>query len=262
MGFWPDLKHPLRFTEKIQVYKMKYRNTKMFQCVDKYEVRKYVESKSLSRILNDLYGVYDNVDNIIFERLPSQFVAKTTDGSGGQDIYIVKDKFSINIKDMVSFLQSRMGKNIINPGREWAYSGINKSRIIVEKLLESANADGSIEDYKFFCFNGKFKVMCVDRNRYSDHHRGFWDEDLNFLSHVSSDHNTFCEDFILPSNINEMIQCAEILSEDFPFVRVDLYNILGHIVFGELTFYPWGGYVKFLPELFDYQLGQYFTYYN
>ena len=57
IGFWPDFKHPKRFTEKLQLYKMKYRNPVMHQCVDKYEVRKYVESKGLGHILNEyIYG--------------------------------------------------------------------------------------------------------------------------------------------------------------------------------------------------------------
>ena len=56
-GRWPNLKHPKRFTEKLQLYKMKYRNPVMHQCVDKYEVRKYIEGKGLGTILNRLYGV-------------------------------------------------------------------------------------------------------------------------------------------------------------------------------------------------------------
>ena len=55
-----------------------------------------------------------------------------------------------------------------------------------------------------------------------------------------------------------MIQIAEKLSEDFPYARVDLYNINGIIYFGEITFYPWSGYVKFHPDSFDFELGKHF----
>ena len=41
MGFWPNMKHPRRFTEKLQLYKLCYHNPDMPQCVDKYEMRKY-----------------------------------------------------------------------------------------------------------------------------------------------------------------------------------------------------------------------------
>ena len=66
----------------------------------------------------------------------------------------------------------------------------------------------------------------------------------------------------MPANIDEMVKIAEKLSEDFPYARVDLYNIKGRIVFGEITFYPWSGYVKFTPEDFDFELGSYFTEYQ
>ena len=64
----------------------------MHQCVDKYEVRKYVESKGLGHILNELYGVYDSPNEIDFEKLPEKFVMKTTTGGGGLNVIVVKDK--------------------------------------------------------------------------------------------------------------------------------------------------------------------------
>ena len=55
-----------------------------------------------------------------------------------------------------------------------------------------------------------------------------------------------------------MIEYAEILSKDFPHVRVDFYNIKGKIIFGEMTFYNASGYTKFEPDNFDYILGEKF----
>jgi hypothetical protein len=45
------------------------------------------------------------------------------------------------------------------------------------------------------------------------------------------------------------------MSEDFDFVRVDLYNIDGHIYFGEFTFTPTAGELKLQPESWDLKLG-------
>ena len=59
-----------------------------------------------------------------------------------------------------------------------------------------------------------------------------------------------------------MIELAEKLSTGFPFARVDLYNIQGEIIFGEITFYPWSGYVRYTPDSFDYELGKYFKFPN
>ena len=107
-------------------------------------------------------------------------------------------------------------------------------------------------------FNGKFRLLWVDKDRYVDHHRGFWDEDLHFLPNVYSDHATFQNPPALPSNIQEMIRIGQSLAGDFPYARIDLYNVDNKVVFGEITFYPWSGYVKFTPDEFDFRLGSYF----
>ena len=262
-GFWPDFKHPKRYTEKLQLYKMKYRNPVMGQCVDKYEVRAFVEGKGLGNILNQCYGIFDDANDIDIDSLPKSFVAKTTDGGGGLNVIIVRDKNSLDKDQFRKDLNHWKGNLFkMDPGREWAYTQMKSSRIIVEELLEDdTTGDGSIDDYKLMCFNGKFRCLWVDKGRYSDHHRGFWDENLNFLKGVYSDHDTFENPPALPENMNEMVAIAEKLSEDFPYARVDLYNIKGRIYFGEITFYPWSGYVKFTPDEFDYTLGSYFTEY-
>ena len=265
MGFWPNFNNPRRYTEKLQLYKMHYRNETMWQCVDKYEVRKYVEEKGLENILTTLYGIYDKPQDIDFNVLPDKFIIKKTDGGGGLNVILVKDKRTADYDDIMKKLTLWTGvkKKKYSSGREWAYTGIMHSRIIIEELLEDdRNTDGSIEDYKMMCFNGKFKSLWIDKNRYSDHHRGFWDENLQFLPEVSSDHDTFTTPPVLPSNMDEMVRVAERLSEDFPYARIDLYNIKGKIYFGEITFYPWSGYVKFHPDEFDFTLGSYFEEYK
>ena len=55
-----NLKHPVRYTEKLQWYKLYHRDPVMAQCADKWEVRSYIEKKGLSEILNKCYGVYDS----------------------------------------------------------------------------------------------------------------------------------------------------------------------------------------------------------
>ena len=55
-----------------------------------------------------------------------------------------------------------------------------------------------------------------------------------------------------------MVKIAEKLSEGFPFVRVDLYNVNGKIYFGEMTFYPASGYFVYRPEEINTWLGSFF----
>lgn len=254
-----NLKEPKRFSEWMQWYKIMDRNPIMLECTDKYTVRHYVEQKGLGKYLNELYQVKKSAKDIDFYSLPQKFVIKTTDGGNGDNVFICRDKSSINEKDLVRLISSWKNKHYEKYTREWAYVGASDSKVIVEKLLEDeSNMDGSIDDYKFLCFHGKFKVLWVDKGRYSNHCRGFWDRNLNFMPNVISDHPTFDKAPVLPENIMEMVECAEKLSEDFTFARIDLYNINGKIIFGEITFYPWGGFIEFTPESYDFELGSYF----
>lgn len=89
-----NLKNPKRFTEKIQWYKLNYRNPLMPQCVDKYYVREYIREKGYGDTLVKLYQVCEAFDEIDFEKLPNEFVIKSNKGSGTN--IFVRDKSSIN----------------------------------------------------------------------------------------------------------------------------------------------------------------------
>lgn len=258
MGRKLDLNRPQRYTEKLQLYKMYYRNPILFQCVDKYRVREYVATKGLTSILNTLYGVYEDCKDIDWKVLPDSFVIKTTDGGGGENIFICKNKSDLDIESVKSHLVGWKNKKDINAGREWAYTGITKSQYIIEELLVNEdNPDAGISDYKIFCFNGKPYCIVYDIDRYIGHKRNFYDTKWCCLN-VSSDCPSFFDSGQKPKGLDDMLMVAEVLSVDFPFVRVDLYYIRNKVYFGELTFYPWSGYVQFNPDEFDFILGKQF----
>ena len=251
-----NLKDPKRYTEKIQWYKLYYRNPVMMECVDKYGVRKYIEKKGLGNILNQLYQVVDRPEEINFDQLPDKFVIKTTNGSGTN--ILVKEKKTLNIAETKKKLNDFLNMAEASAGREWAYGGSSK-KIIVEELLEdNSNKDKGISDYKFLCFNGKPVYVVYDKDRFSDHKRNFYDVNWNYVK-VDSDFPCFEDSVKKPENYEKMVEIASVLSRDFPAVRVDLYNIEGKIYFGELTFYPWSGYVQYTPDSFDFELGKYFV---
>lgn len=251
-----NLNNPQRWTEKLQVYKMRYRNPIMHKCVDKYEVRKYVEEKGCADNLVKLYGVWNSTSEIDVSALPTSFVLKTTNGGGGLDVVLVKDKSLVDFSEKLAFIQQRLQKKAGSLGREWAYTGMKKPRVIAEELLvNKENPDAGVEDFKILCFHGEPKYVIVDKDRYIDHKRNFYTMDWKRVN-VTTDHEQFDTPYPMPKNFEEMIDVARKLSSDFPFVRVDLYNIDGRVYFGELTFYPWSGYVQFTPDSFDYELGK------
>jgi len=76
----------------------------------------------------------------------------------------------------------------------------------------------------------------------------YYDMELNRLD-ISLAHHKHSEKQICRlENFDEMKKIAESLSKDFPFVRVDLYNVNGKTYFSELTFIPTGGYMKIEPS--------------
>ena len=116
-----------------------------------------------------------------------------------------------------------------------------------------------LTDYKFFCFDGMPYCVQVDTGRFEGHRQNYYDMQWQSLGI----HCTYPEGEVqaCPQNFDEMKQVATRLSADFPFVRVDLYNVNGKVYFGELTFYPSSGYGEFHPDVFDFELGKYFSKY-
>lgn len=264
LGRLPNLKHPTRFTEKIQLYKMYYRNDIMLECANKFTFRKYVESLNIPNCyLPNLYLHTEDTAKIDISSLPREFVIKTSDGGNGENVFIVKDKKSIDWKTTKTKIDNWKNKHYEIYSREWAYSGNKATIFLVEELLKDNNTkDGGLIDYKFFCFNGEVKFFKIDHSRFNGHRANY------FMPNGDSIKVDECScpadsTFSIPSgvNIKEMIDVAEKLAIPFPFVRVDLYNIEGKIYAGELTFYPMSGFGKFNPDNFDVKAGEYFSLY-
>lgn len=252
-----NLKNPKRYTEKLQWYKLYYRDPLMTRCSDKYEVRSYVKEKGLEKYLTNLYGVYKNFEDINFEILPNSFAIKYTNGSGNN--YFVKNKKSENMDVIKNTIKGWVSKQRIHYGREWCYYNV-QPRIIIEELIER-DENNDIPDYKFFCFNGKVKYLYIMVDYVDNHENGrcsFFTPEFLQLPYRRSEYKEINRTISKPENFNEMIAVAEKLSKDFPHVRVDLYNIKGRIIFGELTFYSASGYTVFTPDEFDYELGRQF----
>lgn len=257
-----DLKHPMRFTEKIQWYKLNFRDQLMVQCSDKYAVRKYVESKGLRDILVPILGVYNISTDIDFEELPSSFVLKTTNGSHTN--ILCKNKEDLNIDYTIQKLNRWISAWDGKMGREWAYHNIIP-KIICEKYLEN-DRDGDLIDYKFFCFKGEPFYLYVITERFFDGgfiyatltKLGIFDLEFNQLPYKRVDIPKLLKKVEKPENFNRMIDIARKLSKDFPHVRVDLYNVDGQIFFGELTFYNGSGYKGYEPDEFDFIVGEKF----
>lgn len=241
------------FNELIQYLKIYNRNPEYTLLVDKYEVKKWISQKIGDEYNIPTLGVFDSFEDIKFENLPNSFVMKGTHDSGS--VVIVQDKSTMDIKKIKSIFDKSLKENYFYRGREWAYKNV-KPRIIIEEMLISEN--GEIEDYKFNCFHGVVDSVMVCTERSSGKPKFyFFDKKWKLLKYNRAS-LSLSNEFTIdpPQNIDKMFEIAEVLSKNIPFVRVDLYNIQGRIYFGEMTFYPHGGFDKNLLSETDMLWGE------
>lgn len=252
MGKELNLESPKTYNEKLQWLKLYDRNSAYTMMVDKYEVRKYIAEKLGEEYVIPLLGVWDSPDEIDFDSLPNQFVLKCNHNSG-LGMCICRDKSKLDIKKAKRSLWRGLKQDYYLTGREWPYKDV-KRRIIAEAYISDAN--GELNDYKLMCFNGKVKCSFVCSDRYTGKglHVTFFDRDWNMMPFERS-YPSEREGIPKPTRYEKMVELAQVLARDFPFVRVDFYEVDGQIYFGEMTFYPGGGLEAFQPESWDEELG-------
>lgn len=256
VGYELNLDAPKTFNEKVMWTKLYYQNPLITTCCDKFAVKEYVK-----QILGEDYFVptiasWDDPDDIDFDSLPDQFVLKVN-WSSGYNI-IVKDKSELDFESTRETLKKWMkpDRNSYYQFFNWGFKYV-KPVVYAEEYLEQI--DGQLYDYKFHCFNGKAEVLLIatDRLKESTVAFDFFDMDFNPLPFTRGGRRS---DKLpeKPALYDEMVRCAEILAEPFPFVRIDFYEVSGRIYLGEMTFYPGGGLLAFEPVEWDQKLGDLF----
>lgn len=235
LGYNLNLKNPKTYNEKLNWQKIYDHRDIYHEMVDKYKAKEYVSKYIDSKYIIPTYGVWNEFNEVNFSVLPDEFVLKTTHDSGG--VVIIHNKNQMDLLKVQSIIQKSLNTNYFYVCREWPYKDL-KPRIIAEKIISEETPN----DYKFFMFNGKFDSVMVCSDRKNGHAKyRFYDRDWNRLMYMKPE----CEpagDLSKPDNFDEMIDIAEKLSEGFPQLRVDLYNVAGKIYFGELTLFDEGGF--------------------
>ena len=248
-----DWNNPKTFNEKLQWLKLYDRRPEYTTYADKYKVREYISKTIGEEYLIPLLGVWDNPDEIDFDKLPNQFVLKCNHDSGG--ICICKDKSNFDIQKAKAKLNKSFNSNYWLYQREKPYKNILK-RIIAEQYMEDIRTK-QLKDYKFFCFDGKAKAMffASDRQKANEETKfDFFNMDFKFLDFINGHFNSK----VLPKkpkNFELMKELAEKLSKGVPQIRIDFYEINGKVYFGEMTLFHWSGFVPFKPEKWDLIFG-------
>lgn len=256
MGHWIDWKHPRTFTEKLQwlkVYDYKPEYTRM---VDKLAAKDYVAERIGKEYIIPTLGVWDSVEDIDWDSLPNQFVLKTTHGGGGCGVVVCSDKTKFDKAKAIEKLSKSMRTNAGRIYREKPYLNVPR-KIIAEKFMaeQLLPISSDLVDYKFYCFNGKPKLIMVASGRYAGDKRfAYYDTQWNPVN-IRWGAPKPDKEFPKPENLDEMLKVAAKLSDKLIHARIDLYNIDAHVYFGEITFYDGSGFEKIDPPTYDEYLG-------
>lgn len=256
MGYELDLKNPKTFNEKLQWLKLYDRNPLYPLLVDKYEVKKWISEKIGAEYVIPTLAVYNSADEIDIDSLPNEFVLKCTHDSGST--IICNNKASFNVSVERKKLQASLRYNYFWNAREWPYAKI-KHRIVAEKYINDSSIQNKngIVDYKFFCFNGYVDcvMVCIDRATKETKYF-FMDKEWNILPYnIRGMNESATAKIPKPKCLIEMFSIASSLSQGFPFVRVDMYSINDHPLFGEMTFFPNGGFDPNIIRDVDFMFG-------
>lgn len=250
-----NFKNPKGFNEKLQWLKVNDKRPEYSKLVDKVSVREHIANVLGEEYLFPLLGKWESFEEIDFDALPEQFVLKCNHDSGSTKV--IKNKASLTQADfdeMRVFYTNRLSKDFFYAGREYPYKGI-KPYIIAEELMTDENdKEKSIEDYKFFCFNGVPRIMFVATDRATDCKFDFYDMDFNHLDLINIHPNTD-KHIEKPEMFDEMKEIAAKLSKGMRHVRIDLYELNGKIYFGEYTFFHGGGFQLCQPPEWERRLG-------
>lgn len=250
LGYPPKLKKPSTFNEKILWKKIYDRNPLLPVTADKYQVRSYFQEilgKEIAKqITIPLLYVTEKPDTIPFNTLAIPYIIKPNHAS--RLYFIVKDNRydqDVIIKTCKRWLKIPFG--LWN--MEWAYQPIAR-KIVIEQLL--LDEDGNIpRDYKFHIFHGRCKSITVISDRMKKPSTiNIFDREWNEIESNKRD-DVNGKKIEKPINYELMLEYAQNLGNNFDYVRVDLYNLKGHIYFGELTHYPASGFRRSVNEKFS-----------
>lgn len=252
LGYHLNLINPQTFNEKLNWLKLNCIDDSLTNMVDKATVKNWVASVIGAEHVIPTLAIYNKTEDIDFDRLPQQFVLKCTHDSGG--LVVCKDKSKLNKQQAIKTLNDALNRNFVALTREYPYKKVIP-RILAEKYME--DEFGELRDYKVFCSDGKPWMLFVASNRQTGMANfDFFDMDFNHLP-ITNGHPMAPFKIDKPKSFDRMKELAAILSVGFTHVRVDFYDINGHLYFGELTFFHNSGLESIQPLEWDYKMGNY-----
>lgn len=247
-GHVPDFDEPQTFNELVQARKLRDRNPLLPMLADKVSVKDYV-----ARRLGEEWVIptlWHGTELPEAPEWPLPFVLKSSHASC-QCAFVRtgRENWPRIRRKAGQWLRRSYGKLF----DEWLYEEI-PPRLLVEPFI--GRSGSAPVDYKFFVFGGRAEFIQVDTDREHAHKRTIMDHNWQPLP-VELQFPRDRRHIPRPASLEHMTQAAEALSRGFDFVRVDMYEVEGRPLFGEMTFYPGSGLDRFQPPVFDSLFGEY-----
>ena len=250
------MNNPVSYSEKLQWLKLYYHRPEFTAMADKVKVKQYVAERIGEEYVVPLLGVWDKPEHIEWEKLPKKFVLKTNHDGGNYGVVICRNIETFDKKKAIKRLRKSLKRDTFLLGREWPYKNIER-KVFAEQYIEDDAVD-DLPEYKFFCFDGKAKMVNVVTERQSPSGVKFdyFDEHFNHLD-LKNEYPHAAKPPKKSESFDLMKSLAEEMSVGIPHVRVDFFEAGGRVYFSEFTFFNGGGLVVFQPQEYDYTLGQY-----
>ncbi|MFT4067051.1 ATP-grasp fold amidoligase family protein [Paraburkholderia sp.] len=256
IGRYPNLIHPVTFNEKILQRNLRP-DPRYIHLSDKLLVREYIAAKIGEKYLIPLIAAPDAFTPEVFDALPDAFVMKANHGSSF--VEVVRNKSETSFEALRVLAERWLTTDFYNIARERHYRTI-RPRIFFEHLL--LDQRGQIPaDFKLHCFGGRpgrpiIYILVISDRFGNDTHGDVYDVEWNHLDIAIGPYKRSATPAPRPRHLQDVLDVAMRLCEDFDYVRVDLYAPDNLVYFGELTFTPGAGVLPFTPDSIDYEWGK------
>jgi len=252
-GRMPDLRNPRLLNEKILCKMLNDRRSILNMHSDKLRARDFVRERRPDLALPAILWQSTIPASVPLADLPDRFVLKASHGSGW--VKVVHDKRRENAAALSRLARRWLRKNYYFEFGGWAYKDAVPA-VYAEEFL-GADVARAPDDYKLFVFNGRLKLIQIDRDRFGRHTQRLYDRDWRDVDGSMAAPRG--APVPRPLELERMIEAAEALSDGIDIVRVDLYVIGDRVYFGEFTDYPNGGFGPIDPLELDEALGSQVT---
>lgn len=254
LGMYPDLENPTTLNEKMRWLLYNEQVDLHEKLTDKIQVKDWCTSKIGKNHISEIYGIWKHFDDINFEELPDKFALKVNHGCR-MNLFIKNKKTFLekHYKASKQKIEQWLKTNYYYFSLEPQYKNI-KPLVFAEELRETAS-NIVRDDMLIHCFNSEplFIENFITEYNYNVIYNKNWE-----IQPFTIGNKEFRSDLSVPrpKNLDEMLECAKILSKDFSYVRVDFANTDKKTILSEMTFSPCSAIIPFFPAEYDKKLGK------